>query len=143
MRHELVFSEASSNGGIHYISQATGKNDSTKKEKGERLSISLGARKTIFRLSLPYNTAFPMSTEDPTRYPSTVRSFNTSEPPGNFTLSLLLLQIANELPVIAQLTQSALEHHQKLQQPLPNAHEMMNRYLNQSKEEEPSPRFPN
>ena len=84
-----------------------------------------------------------MSTEDPTRYPSTVRSFNTSEPPGNFTLSLLLLQIANELPVIAQLTQSALEHHQMLQQPLPNAHEMMYRYLNQSKEEEPSPKFPN
>lgn len=84
-----------------------------------------------------------MSTEDPTRSPGTVRSFNTSEPPGNITLPLLLLQIANELPVIAQLTQSALEHHQKLQQPFPKANEMMYRYLNQSKEEEPSPRFPN
>lgn len=132
------FSEASSSGGIHYISQPTGKNDSAKKK---RLSISLGARKTTFRPS-PDNTAFPMPTEDSSRSPCTVRSFHTSEPPGNISLSPLPLLIANEPSVITRLTQSALEHHQKLQQPFSNAHEMMYRYLNQSKGEEPSPRFP-
>jgi len=74
VRHGLVFSEASSSGGIHYISQPTGKNDNAR-------------RRATLRPSPPDNTAFPMPTVRSSRSPSTVRSFNTSEPLGNISLS--------------------------------------------------------